>query len=74
MEITQVDRIYRVVIGTFLLIMGIIFFIINFVLRSTEPEVASGSDGSYLILIILIASLVVVVVPGIFVLIRLARR
>ncbi|MHA1977193.1 MAG: hypothetical protein ACW98F_08985 [Candidatus Hodarchaeales archaeon] len=68
------DKIYRVAIGAFLLIMGVIFFYVNFVLRTTEPEVTTGSDGPYLVLMILIASLVVVVVPGIFVLVRLTRR
>ncbi|MHA1994179.1 MAG: hypothetical protein ACW97Z_06535 [Candidatus Hodarchaeales archaeon] len=68
------DKIYRIAISVFILILGVLFFIVNFVLRTTEPETTTNSDGSYLILVILIASLVFVVVPGIFVLVRLTRR
>ena len=67
-------NVYRIAIGLFMLIFGIIFFVVNFVARSGEASSSSGNDGPYFILVILIAALVVVVVPGIFVLVRLVRR
>ncbi len=43
-------------------------------LGSSETGTSTDSDGSPIFLMILIAGLVFVVMPGIFVIVRLARR
>lgn len=63
-----------------ILILGIVLFItaltllITMILGSSETGTSTGSDGSPIFLMILIAGLVFVVMPGIFVIARLARR
>ncbi len=68
------DKIYRILLGLLMFMFGLLFFIGNFIANSNDSGTSSTSDGSYTIVMILIASLVVVVVPGLFVLIRLVRR
>ncbi len=63
-----------------ILILGILLFItaitllITMMLGSSETGTSTDSDGSPIFLMILIAGLVFVVVPGIFVVARLVRR
>jgi hypothetical protein len=60
--------------------IGILLFItaltllMTLILGSSEPGTSTGSDGSPMFLMILIAGLVFVVVPGIFVVARFVRR
>ncbi|MHA2307013.1 MAG: hypothetical protein ACXACU_16665 [Candidatus Hodarchaeales archaeon] len=63
-----------------ILVIGILFFItaltllMTLILGSSEPGTRTGSDSSPMFLMILIAGLVFVVVPGIFVVARFVRR
>ena len=68
------EKMYRYMLAGFMIVIGIIVFIINIVLFSSEPSAPTGNGDSYILLVVFIAGLVIVVVPGIFVLIRLIRR
>ena len=63
-----------------ILALGILLFItaltllITMILGSSEPGTGTDSGGSPIFLMIIIAGLVFVIVPGIFVVARLIRR
>ena len=65
---------YRYMITGFLVVVGIIAFIINSVLYSSKSTSSTSNGDSYIVLMMIIAGLVIVIIPGIFVLIRLIRR
>ncbi|MHA1940411.1 MAG: hypothetical protein ACW99F_01630 [Candidatus Hodarchaeales archaeon] len=68
------EKIYRFILAGFLVIIAIAGLILNTVLRSSEPSTSSSSGEPYTILMIVIAGLVIVVFPSIFILVRLVRR
>jgi hypothetical protein len=68
------EKMYRYMLAGFMVVIGIIVFIINTVLYSSESSASTGNGDSYILLMVFIAGLVIVVVPGIFVLVRLVRR
>ncbi|MCK4848190.1 MAG: hypothetical protein KAT16_04125 [Candidatus Heimdallarchaeota archaeon] len=68
------NKLYRIIIGSFLVILGIIFLILTNIFRSDSIESSSSSDPSFYPLVFIIAILVVIVVPAVFVVVRLIRR
>jgi hypothetical protein len=68
------DRIYRVLIGGFLAFMAIVFLILTEIFRADSPGSSTTSGPDFFPLPEIIAILIVIVVPAIFVVIRLIRR
>ncbi len=68
------DKFYRYMITGFLVVLGFVVFLLNTVLYSSESSSTASNGDSYIWLMVFIAGLVIVVVPGIFILVRMIRR
>ena len=68
------DKPYRVILGLFVTFFGILFLILTNLFRSDSIEQSTTSDTPFYPLVFIIAILVVIVVPSIFVVVRLIRR
>ena len=68
------NKIYRTIILVVISVISILIFLITFILGSGSPSSNAGTDNSPLFLMIIIAGLVVVIIPGILVVTRLSRR
>ncbi len=68
------DRIYRVLIGGFLAFTAVVFLILAEIFRDDSVGSSTTSGPDFFPLMAIIAILIVIVVPAIFVVIRLLRR
>ncbi|MHA1945789.1 MAG: hypothetical protein ACXAC6_04530 [Candidatus Hodarchaeales archaeon] len=68
------DRIYRVLIGGFLAFTAVVFLILAEIFRADSAGSSTTSGPDFFPLTAIIAILVVIVVPAIFVVVRLIRR
>ena len=68
------DRIYRVLLGGFLAFTAVVFLILTVIFRADSPGSSTSTEPDFFPLTAIIAILVVIVVPAIFVVVRLIRR
>jgi hypothetical protein len=68
------NKIYRFVILGVLVLLTVLAWILTIVLRSSDSGTTTGSDSSPIVLMVVIAGLVLVIIPGILVITRFVRR
>jgi len=68
------NKVYRIIILAILVFLTATAWLLSMVLRSSDSSSSTGSGTSPMLLMIIIAGLVIVIVPGIFVITRLAKR
>lgn len=68
------NKLFRVIIGFLFVLFGVIFLILTNIFRSESTGGGTSSDTPFYPLVFIIAILVVIVVPAVFVVVRLVRR
>jgi hypothetical protein len=70
----NMNKLFRVIIGFLFVLFGVIFLILTNILRSDSTGGSASSDTPFYPLVFIIAILIVIVVPAVFVVVRLIRR
>ncbi len=68
------NKLFRVIIGFLFVLFGVIFLILTNIFRSDSTGGSTSSDTPFNPLMFIIAFLVVILVPAVFVVVRLIRR